>query len=104
FLPLNQLVSLLPPPVAPWGIVLLPAAALLFVAALPFLDRGPRLALASRLPWMGGLGAVGAGAAGLLALGVARQPAPSRADLQTHELAARASRLAGTVGIPPGGG
>jgi ubiquinol-cytochrome c reductase cytochrome b subunit len=65
FLPLNQLVSLVPGPV---GSQVLPGIALLLLAALPYVDRPGR-----RAPALAGLGLCVVAVAGLMALGTSRE-------------------------------
>jgi len=107
FLPLNQLLAIVPPSLSLLATAVIPGAAVLFLLALPFLDRGPAPAQVwtPRLPWIGGMGACTAGLLGLLALGL-RHEAVDEALLASQadaaEDAARAALIAAD-GLPPEG-
>ena len=107
FLPLNQLVALFPAELSLLGTAIVPGLALLFLLALPFLDRGPApaTAWAPRLPWLGGMSLGGLGLIGLLLFGL-RQEATDEtllaARVDAAEDAARAQSIA-AAGLPPDG-
>lgn len=49
---LSGLIALLPPSIAPWAVVLLPIAVLVFLLSLPFVDRSPLRGVRNRPIWM----------------------------------------------------
>lgn len=107
FLPLNQLVSIVPPSLDWMATAVLPAAAIVFLLALPFLDRGAGTAraLAPRLPALGGLGAGGIVTIGLILMGLQQEATDEslqRAHEDAAEDAARAIAIA-AQGLPPDG-
>lgn len=102
FLPLNQLLTILP---GLLGSAVVPGIATLFLLAVPFLDRGPSLRLAARLPWVGGIGVFGVGVIGLLAMGLRHETEDApvvEARSAAREDADRATVVAAN-GIPPDG-
>jgi len=48
---LSGLIALLPPSIAPWAVVLLPVAVLVFLLVLPFVDRSPARGSRNRPLW-----------------------------------------------------
>lgn len=106
FLPLNQLLAILPPELSLVGTALVPGAAVLFLLALPFLDsKEPEAAGLVARPWIGCLGAGGLALLGLLALGLSAEASDealiaSRLDQAAD--AARAEAIA-AAGLPAEG-
>lgn len=106
FLPLNQLLAIVPPDLSLLATAVLPGIAVLFLLALPFLDRGPSPAQAwAPRPWIGCLGAGGLATAALLALGLRHEATDENllaARALDAEDAARA-RVVAAAGLPPDG-
>ncbi|WP_373047968.1 cytochrome b N-terminal domain-containing protein [Vulgatibacter sp.] len=107
FVPLNQLVALFPASLALLGTAVIPGVAVLFLLALPFLDRGSATAQAwaPRLPWLSCMGAGGLGLIGLLAMGLRHEAVDETliaAQAAAAEDAARATLIA-EAGLPPEG-
>jgi ubiquinol-cytochrome c reductase cytochrome b subunit len=105
FLSLFQLLKYFKGPLEPVGTILLPTLAVLFLFALPFLDRKPGTSVRARMPWMITLFA---GFASLVVLGLLSARADGRdetfkkARQKADERAAYANQIA-MNGIPPEG-